>query len=61
MEKLLNTIYSDTDVPRQWLSITITPSVVVVVVCLGLTSLSTILQSYHEGVWLRQEAQCSLL
>ena len=27
----------------------------------GLTSLSTIFQSYHDGVWLRQEAQCSLL
>ena len=27
----------------------------------GLTSLSTILQSYHDGVWLRQGAQCSLL
>ena len=25
---------------------------VVVFVCSGLTSLSTILQSYHEGVWL---------
>ena len=32
-----------------------------VVVCSGLTSLSTILQSYHDGVWLRQGAQCSLL
>ena len=32
-----------------------------VVVCLGLTSLSTIFQSYHDGVWLRQGAQCSLL
>ena len=29
-------------------------------VCLGFTSLSTLLQSYH-GVWLRQGAQCSLL
>ena len=28
---------------------------------LGLTSLSTIFQSYHDDVWLRQEAQCSLL
>ena len=27
----------------------------------GLTSLSTIFQSYHDGVWLRQGAQCSLL
>ena len=27
----------------------------------GLTSLSAIFQSYHDGVWLRQEAQCSLL
>ena len=27
----------------------------------GLTSLSTIFQSYHGGVWLRQGAQCSLL
>ena len=34
---------------------------VVVVVCLGFTSLSTIFQSYHDGVWLRQGAQCSLL
>ena len=34
---------------------------VVVVVCLGLTSLSTIFQSYHDSVWLRQAAQCSLL
>ena len=24
----------------------------------GLTSLSTIFQSYHDGVWLRQGAQC---
>ena len=35
--------------------------VVVVVVCSGFTSLSTIFQSYHDGVWLRQGAQCSLL
>ena len=34
---------------------------VVVVVCSGLTSLSTIFQSYQDGVWLRQEAQRSLL
>ena len=34
---------------------------VVVVVCSVLTSLSTIFQSYHDGVWLRQGAQCSLL
>ena len=27
----------------------------------GLTLLSTIFQSYHDGVWLRQGAQCSLL
>ena len=27
----------------------------------GLTSLSTIFQSYHDGVWLRQGAQCSPL
>ena len=33
----------------------------VVVVCSGLTSLSTIFLSYHDGVRLRQEAQCSLL
>ena len=33
----------------------------VVIVCSGLTSLSTIFQSYHDGVWLRQGAQCSLL
>ena len=32
----------------------------VVVVCSGLTSISTIFQSYHDGVWLRQEAECSL-
>ena len=33
-----------------------------VCVCeLGLTLLSTIFQSYHDGVWLRQGAQCSLL
>ena len=31
-----------------------------VVVCSGLTSLSTIFLSYHDGVWLRQGAQCSL-
>ena len=37
----MNSIYSDTDVPCQWLSITITLSVVVVV-CSSLTSLSTI-------------------
>ena len=62
MEKLLNSIYSDTDVPCQWLSITITrPSVVVVVVCSCLTSPSTIFQSYHDGVWFRHGAQCSLL
>ena len=30
----------------------------VVVVCSGLMSLSTIFQSYHDGVWLRQGAQC---
>ena len=34
---------------------------VVVVVCSGLTSLSTNFQSYHNGVWLRQGAQYSLL
>ena len=34
---------------------------VVVVVRSGLTTLSTIFQSYHDGVWLRQGAQCSLL
>ena len=34
---------------------------VAVVVCSGLTSLSTIFQPYHDGVWLRQEAQRSLL
>ena len=33
----------------------------VVVVCSGLTSISTNFQSYHDGVWLRQGAQCSLL
>ena len=27
----------------------------------GLTSLSTIFQSYHDGFWLRQGAKCSLL
>ena len=31
------------------------------VACLGLTWLSTIFQSYHDGVWLRQGVQCSLL
>ena len=34
---------------------------VAVVVCSSLTSLSTIVKSYHDGVWLRQGAQCSLL
>ena len=34
---------------------------VVAVVCSGLTSLSIIFQSYHDGVWLRLGAQCSLL
>ena len=34
---------------------------IVVVVCSGLTSLSTIFQLYHDGVWLRRGAQCSLL
>ena len=34
---------------------------VVVIVCSGLTSLSTMFQSYLGGVWLRQGAQCSLL
>ena len=33
----------------------------VVVVSSALTSLSTIFQSYHDGGWLRQGAQCSLL
>ena len=33
----------------------------VVVVCSGVTSLSTIFQSYHDGVWLRHGGQCSLL
>ena len=33
----------------------------VVAVCSGLTLLSTICQPYHDGVWLRQGAQCSLL
>ena len=37
------------------------PCVGVVVVCSGLTSLSTIFQSYHDGVWLRQGARCRLL
>ena len=31
------------------------------VVCSGLTLLMTIFQSYHNGIWLWQEAQCSLL
>ena len=35
-------------------------SFVVVVVRSGLTSLSTIFQSYHDGVWLRDGAQGSL-
>ena len=35
--------------------------VVVIAVWSSLTSLSTIFQSYHDGVWLRQGAQCSLL
>ena len=35
--------------------------IVVVVVCSGLTSLSIIFQSYNDGVWLLQGAQCSLL
>ena len=30
-----------------------------VVVCSGLSSLLTIFQSYHDGFWLRQGAQCS--
>ena len=34
---------------------------IVDIVCSGLTSLSTIFQSYHDGIWLRQGAQCSLL
>ena len=34
---------------------------VVVAVCSDLTSISTIIQSYQDGVWLRQGAQCSLL
>ena len=32
----------------------------VVVVCSGLTSLSTIFLSYNDGVWLRQGVQCCL-
>ena len=27
----------------------------------GLTPLSTVFQSYHDGVWLLQEAQCALV
>ena len=34
---------------------------VVVVVCSDLTTFSTIFQSYHDGVWLRQEGKYSLL
>ena len=41
------------------------PLCVCVCVCVyvysGLTSFSTFFQSYHDGVWLRQGAQCSLL
>ena len=29
------------------------------VCCLGLTSISTIFQSYHNGVWLQNGSQCS--
>ena len=32
-----------------------------IIVCSDLTLLSTIFQSYHDAVWLRQGAQCSLL
>ena len=39
----------------------LTEYVNVVVVSSGSTSLSTIFQSYHDGAWLRQGAQCSLL
>ena len=35
--------------------------IVVVVVCSGLKSLSTIFQSYYDGAWLRQGAHFSLL
>ena len=31
--------------------------IVVVVIVSGLTSLSTIFQSYHDGVWLRQDRE----
>ena len=34
---------------------------IIVCVCSGLTSFWTIFQSYHDGVWMRQGAQCSLL
>ena len=40
---------------------TLTPISVCVCAYSGLTSLSTYFQSYHDGVWLRQGAQCSLL
>ena len=30
-------------------------------VCSGLTPLSTVFQSYHDGVWLLQGAQCGLV
>ena len=54
---------------RDWLPLVIVAPgnsqipAVCVCVCVysGLTSLSTIFQSYHDGVWLRQGAQCSLL
>ena len=59
MDKLLNSIDSDTDVPMVIDNNYNTPSVVVVV-CSGLMTLSTIVQSYHDGVWLREGAQCSL-
>ena len=39
--KLLNSIYSDTDVPCQWLSITITPSVYVVDIIISLNDYCT--------------------
>ena len=40
---------------------TLCKSSVNVVVCSGLMSLLTIFQSYHDDVWLRLGAQCSLL
>ena len=44
-------------------NLTLLHFILIMCVCVysGFTSLSTFFQSYHDGVWLRQGAQCSLI